>query len=678
MGKIKEQKKLIIPGAIIALLVVVLAIIFINSGSDQRKLNSCLNLGQKYLEEMSYEDAILVFDQAIAIDPKCAQAYLGKAQAQYALGLYEDAVATLREGIEQVDDSTELETFLRQILDELSATTVEEETVVVEEKEAKPLFLNYTSIMRSVDTQDPEIQLELLGEEEERNLVWESTNPECASVSDTGLVQCHSVMGEAVIVVTDNGQSDNCYIWISDNPNEGETLRYEMEDGTHLLASPKEDGEGMEIDVEKKWDDEIGRWVYYAGDITIPEVLQYKGREIPVTGMSYMFMYCEDMTSISIPAKVEGIESSWSNPYGGCYELTNIDVNEENPNLKSVDGVLYSKDGKKLISYPAAKPGDTFTIPKEVEEVSDRAFKACKNLKQILVEEGNARYESRDGVLIEDGNKLLAYPVGNDASTYEVPDGIISLGNDAFFRSGIEEFVCKSMEYINVSAWLGECQNLQRIEGGSATKSIWIYAEDVVEIAGIDEMNQLESLSLNVSNREADDKAGNLQEFGKLENLKELTISGVNDLSGWGWLKGLTNLERFSITSSKISGSDLQEMQKIPHLQSLSINGEMNADDVYKINGLDELTSLEINGIGEMKDFSWVMNLPMLSSLSILCDGIETEDITPLLELPDLQFVSIGNYSENSGLNEAFEKMREENPDMAFYYYEYGSEDMYE
>lgn len=681
MRGINEKRKPIIIGGCIALLIMILVVVFINSGSNQRKLNSFLDLGQKYLEEMSYEDAILVFDQAITIDPKCAQAYLGKAQAQYAMDLYEEAIATLREGIEQVDDSTELETFLQQILDELSAMTVEEEAVTIEEKEAKPLLLNYTNISRSVNTQEPEIQLEVLGAEEDRKLVWESTNPECASVSDTGLVQCHSVVGEAVIVVTDDdGQSDNCYVWINDGEwaVDRETLRYEVDDGSYLLASPKEDGEGMEIDVERKWNDEIGRFVYYAGDITIPEYLQYKGRDIPVTSLSSMFMYCEDMTSISIPATVAEVGGSWTNPYGECYELEKIEVDEENPSYKSIDGVLYSKDCKQLIAYPAAKSGDTFTIPKDVEEVSNRAFKGCKNLKEILVEEGNTRYESRDGVLIEDGNKLLAYPVGNDASAYTVPEGITSLGDDAFFRSGLEEFVCKSLEYINVSAWLGESQKLQKIEGGSATKSIWIYANSVVEIAGIDEMDQLETLALSINNQGDSDQASDLQELGKLENLKDLTINGVHDLSGWGWLKDLPHLENLSVRSSKIGSSDFQAMQKIPQLHSLTIYGELNADDLYKIDGLSELSSLEINGIGELPDLSWITNLPALSSLAITCDSIETEDISSLRELPNLQFVSIVNYSENNALNAAFEKVREENPDMAFYYYEYGSEDAYE
>lgn len=204
ISRIKENRKMVITAIGIVLLVLFLAVIFAGSGSEQRKLNGLLDLGQKYLEDMAYEDAILVFDEVIAIDPKCVQAYLGKAQAQYALGQIEEAVSTLQKGIGQVDDSTELETFLQQILDE---------QVEAARAEA-PLLLNCSRIVRKTDTEDPEIQLEVLGGEAPENYIWESDNPECAVVSDTGLVTCQPTEGEAIIQVSNEyGKSDSCYIY---------------------------------------------------------------------------------------------------------------------------------------------------------------------------------------------------------------------------------------------------------------------------------------------------------------------------------------------------------------------------------------------------------------------------------------------------------------------------------
>lgn len=221
--KTRENKRMAIAAICMILIALLLVMILASSGFGQRKLNGLLDLGRKYLEEMNYEDAVLVFDEAIAIDPKCAQAYLGKAKAQYALGQIDEAVTTLCEGIEQVgdDDSTMLEEFLQQILDELSAVTAQEgeiieaeETVVeTEERNEGALLLNYTTIVRDVSTKDPEIQLEVLGGDTSENYTWESSNPDCAVVSESGLVTCLSTEGEATIQVMDeNNRSDSCYV----------------------------------------------------------------------------------------------------------------------------------------------------------------------------------------------------------------------------------------------------------------------------------------------------------------------------------------------------------------------------------------------------------------------------------------------------------------------------------
>ena len=146
------------------------------------------------------------------------------------------------------------------------------------------------------------------------------------------------------------------------------------------------------------------------------------------------------MESIFIPASIENPLNDMyrGNPFTLCLELKEITVDEKNPFLKSVDGVLYSNDGKKLISYPAAKDGSTYVIPKEVEEVCGGAFVGCKNLEEIQVESGNMNYESIEGVLVSKG-WLIAYPIGKKVSSYEVPENITVISGNAFYMSELEE-----------------------------------------------------------------------------------------------------------------------------------------------------------------------------------------------------------------------------------------------
>ncbi len=61
-----------------------------------------------------------------------------------------------------------------------------------------------------------------------------------------------------------------------------------------------------------------------------------------------------------------------------CENLKSIVVDKRNRYLKSVDGVLFSKNGKDLFLYPNKKQGKTFEIPKRVEHILLGAFDKCQ------------------------------------------------------------------------------------------------------------------------------------------------------------------------------------------------------------------------------------------------------------------------------------------------------------
>ena len=60
-------------------------------------------------------------------------------------------------------------------------------------------------------------------------------------------------------------------------------------------------------------------------------------------------------------------------PFWGCSSLESITVDSNNPNMTSVDGVLMTKDMKKIIRCPQAKT--SFTVPDGVMKVGFNAFK---------------------------------------------------------------------------------------------------------------------------------------------------------------------------------------------------------------------------------------------------------------------------------------------------------------
>ncbi len=84
-------------------------------------------LGERYLEELDYEAAIAAFEEAIRINPKREDAYLGMAEAYAGLGEYEEAEEILKEAYSIVHTER-----LKERMDEL-----EEEWEAEEELRAK-------------------------------------------------------------------------------------------------------------------------------------------------------------------------------------------------------------------------------------------------------------------------------------------------------------------------------------------------------------------------------------------------------------------------------------------------------------------------------------------------------------------------------------------------------------
>ena len=96
------------------------------------------------------------------------------------------------------------------------------------------------------------------------------------------------------------------------------------------------------------------------------------------------FYNCEKLKSVTIPpnvsfiglaAFVEGLSES---------SLTEIKVDPENPYFSEKDGVVFSKDGTKLIMFPSGRSGD-YQIPDGTVSVGDYAFYYCVNVSSITV-----------------------------------------------------------------------------------------------------------------------------------------------------------------------------------------------------------------------------------------------------------------------------------------------------
>lgn len=95
----EKHTKTIITIAAVLIAVITAAIISIIAiqATPANRLKRQLRLAQKYLNEMNYEQAVLAYKEAIAIDPKCEEAYLAIADIYIKTGQEEAAVRILEE-----------------------------------------------------------------------------------------------------------------------------------------------------------------------------------------------------------------------------------------------------------------------------------------------------------------------------------------------------------------------------------------------------------------------------------------------------------------------------------------------------------------------------------------------------------------------------------------------------
>ncbi len=121
----------------------------------------------------------------------------------------------------------------------------------------------------------------------------------------------------------------------------------------------------------------------YSGDVTIPATVTYGGKVYTVTTISNSTFYnCSQLLTVKIPATVNTIEPRAF--YNGCKKLSAITVDTNNDWFTDIDGVLYTKDMKKLVRCPMATAG-IFNIPDGVEEICASGFMYCFSLTEITI-----------------------------------------------------------------------------------------------------------------------------------------------------------------------------------------------------------------------------------------------------------------------------------------------------
>lgn len=185
------------------------------------------------------------------------------------------------------------------------------------------------------------------------------------------------------------------------------------------------------------------------------------------------FVYTKRIQSISISSSVKTIAADVFSG-NNCLKFT---VDSNNKYFQAINGDLYSKDGKTLVSATGSSMtkipsfvevigGDAFcgnnhivdiTIPATVKKISYAAFASCKNLRNVIIEgNGLTTIESR------------AFQTTNLISL-NIPASVTSFSYDAFNWAEIILVICPDGEISQKLTGSDEIQNLLVDTSGTLT-----------------------------------------------------------------------------------------------------------------------------------------------------------------------------------------------------------------
>ena len=161
---------------------------------------------------------------------------------------------------------------------------------------------------------------------------------------------------------------------------------------------------------------------------------------------SNCFQWCSALTTITLPKNVISI----ANPFIQCHNLKNILVDSDNQHFKSVNGVVYTKDGKTIVVYPNGKELTEYTIIEGTTKIEQSAFSYSRKLTRIVIPSsvsiiGSSAFDECSQLSyleLPEGlevipNYMLAWT--GKIENIKIPESVKSIGMYAFARCGLKK-----------------------------------------------------------------------------------------------------------------------------------------------------------------------------------------------------------------------------------------------
>lgn len=167
-----------------------------------------------------------------------------------------------------------------------------------------------------------------------------------------------------------------------------------------------------------------------------------------------VFVNCENLSTINIPNSLKKIDFRI---FSGCSSLTNITVLDSHTTFKTIDGNLYSKNGKTFL-YFTKKDIEFFEIPNGVETVAPNSFCSAINLEELVIPNS----------VLSFGSAYLSTNTFTSCVKLKkitLPESMESAKSEMFFHcKSIKELVVPSTISDKVINWFLSNQNIQQVK----------------------------------------------------------------------------------------------------------------------------------------------------------------------------------------------------------------------
>ena len=224
----------------------------------------------------------------------------------------------------------------------------------------------------------------------------------------------------------------------------GENLTWTLENGTLTIS-----GTGAMAEYSNTSQPSWSQYKSLISDVVVSEGVTSIG--------NYAFSGCSALKSLTLSSSVTSIGTR---AFQGC---ANLEAPVFPNNLNSIgDYAFFGCNGLTRV-----------TIPASVTLIGDAAFTSCRNLIEFIVDSANMSYTALDGILFsKNGTLLHTYPIGKTDTEYVIPSGVTEVGVRAFQYSDLNNvLIPEGIKHLGIGAFFG-CSNLTSVTLPSTLSSV--------------------------------------------------------------------------------------------------------------------------------------------------------------------------------------------------------------